>query len=164
MRKFIEENRNEFDELKAPATLWNTIEEKLEKKDSERITNRYLAIAASIIMMFSLGYFIGNWQKTPDSIEEVQLQKINSYKQFVNEKRKGLYQKSFNKELSHSFENDFKELENNYNSLGEELDSSPNKNAILNAMIQNLEWQIELLNRQNEILENLKSLDHEIII
>ena len=51
-------------------------------------------------------------------------------------------------------------METNYNTLKQELSQSPNKELTLEAMIRNLQVQIEVLGQQMEIMNYVKKEKH----
>ena len=59
-------------------------------------------------------------------------------------------------ELYKQFVSDINKLDSSYNSLKKELPVNPNREQLLEAMIQNLRLQTELLNHQLQIIQSIK--------
>jgi len=59
-------------------------------------------------------------------------------------------------QLYKQFVNDIHKLDSSYNSLKKELPDNPNREQLLEAMIQNLRLQTELLNQQLQIIQTIK--------
>jgi phage shock protein A len=59
-------------------------------------------------------------------------------------------------ELYRQFVSDITQLDSSYNSLKKELPANPNREQLLEAMIQNLQLQTELLNQQLRIIKQIK--------
>jgi hypothetical protein len=69
-----------------------------------------------------------------------------------------------NPDLYKQFTTDITKLDSSYNSLKKELPTNPNREQLLEAMIQNLRLQTELLNQQLQIIQQIKKAkqaDHE---
>ena len=60
-------------------------------------------------------------------------------------------------ELYKQFLNDNNRLDSSYKFLKSELSANPNKEILLDAMIQNLELKLDLLNRQLQIIKQSKN-------
>ena len=58
--------------------------------------------------------------------------------------------------LYKQFVSDINKLDSSYNSLKKELPDNPNREQLLEAMIQNLRLQTELLNQQLQIIQSIK--------
>jgi hypothetical protein len=58
--------------------------------------------------------------------------------------------------LYEQFADDIKILDSSYHSLQQQVPGNPNKETLIQAMIQNLQLQIDLLNKQLIITEQIK--------
>jgi hypothetical protein len=58
--------------------------------------------------------------------------------------------------LYRQFSGDINRLDSNYQVLKKELPNNPNQEMLLEAMIGNLKWQIDLLNQQLTIIQKIK--------
>ncbi|MCY1375852.1 hypothetical protein D9M69_632980 [compost metagenome] len=56
-------------------------------------------------------------------------------------------------ELEETFTQDLSDLQEDFEYMKSQLSNNPNREALISAMIRNLEWQIELLNQQMKIAE-----------
>ena len=68
---------------------------------------------------------------------------------------------SINPELYRQFASDLAILDSSYRMLKLQANSSPNRDVIIKAMIQNLELQAELLSRQLQIIHQFKNSKNE---
>ncbi len=59
-------------------------------------------------------------------------------------------------ELYRQFSNDLDQLDSSYNALKSELNETPNQELLLEAMIQNLQLQLNVLNQQLNIINQIK--------
>lgn len=59
-------------------------------------------------------------------------------------------------DLYKQFVSDINKLDSSYNSLKKELPGNPNREQLLEAMIQNLRLQTELLNQQLQVIQSIK--------
>lgn len=81
-----------------------------------------------------------------------------AYDGIITERKKILtHFKSQDPALYATFGQDWKALETSYEELRKSLPNHPNQEELLKAMIENLRWQAELLERQVQILEQVKS-------
>ncbi len=61
-----------------------------------------------------------------------------------------------NPELYKQFVTDITKLDSSYNVLKRELPANPNREQLLEAMIRNLQVQMDLLNQQLQIIQQIK--------
>ena len=59
-------------------------------------------------------------------------------------------------ELYQQFINDITQLDSTYNNLKNQLNITPNRDMLLQAMIQNLQLQLNVLNQQLNIINEIK--------
>ncbi len=131
--------------------------------------------AAVGLLLIGLAWAFGKWQGQNTGSASTQetyldLSQINPelaetenyYTRLIAQKREEL-QKYPLKELGleQEFQQDIKELNQLYEQLKSDLKEVPSQNQIVDAMIQNLQTRIKVLNRQLEILEKLKSQTKE---
>jgi len=182
LENFIRENREEFDtEVPAPR-IWNNLEKILVEPQKKRTGNLYFmrkwAIAASVIMaVFAASYFFairnnnnqpldGNSSAgTQPAHEKAMLDEINPgyakelyhFTQLIELKQNELRQIGKDQpELYRQFMGDITKLDSAYTSLQKELPANPNREQLLEAMIQNLQLQTELLNQQLRVIKQIK--------
>lgn len=168
LEKFIVKNREGFNDAEPNPLMWLNIEKNLDKGKKSKVKKLYriTAIAASIIVVLGIGMLIGlNMQQLSDT--EL-LAQNEQYREFQQAER--YFQKQVNVKLDllqeypakQEVTEDLSQLDAVYNELKAELLNSPNQdnNAIIQAMIENYQLRINLLER---ILTNIneKSQYHE---
>lgn len=86
-------------------------------------------------------------------------QALNKYAKLVELRQQQLgILKTDNPQLYKRFEADLQSLEFSYEALKEKAAKGANKQLVLEAMIQNLQYQAELLNKQLEIIKHFNEL------
>lgn len=173
LEKFIKENRAAFDQKEPSKGLWNKIVVEMEQ-GNEPVSHfsfpwRSMGIAASIALLLSLGYFAGRYGRPmSDNRDIISLSashgtSVVRYETFIADKRQKLETMSMlNPKMVSDFEADLDELNSSYVKLRAMLPNNPNQERILNKMVKNLKWQIELLNKQLELMESMES--EEVVI
>ena len=176
IRKFIWDNRDEFDDLVPPGRAWNKIELTLEKsaKKSFRITPFLKwSIAATLLIMIGIStYFIlvkkdhgvPFMAKTNDSTETDLTKLAPDYAPQMNQFTKMIETKqeelkilaNEQPRLYHKFTKDITQLDSSYHALKNQLSITPNRELLLEAMIQNLQMQLNVLNQQVNIIHQIK--------
>ncbi|SOE22291.1 hypothetical protein SAMN06298216_2736 [Spirosomataceae bacterium TFI 002] len=170
IENFIKENRSQFD-LKEPSeALWSKIAADLQ--ENKGATPRFswpwrsMGIAASVAILLSLGYFTGRYGRPMSANRDIinisasHGTSVVKYETFIEDKRNQLETMSIkNPEMVSGFEQDLDELNASYLKLRSMLPNNPNQERILNEMVRNLQWQLELLNRQLILMEGVESDD-----
>ncbi len=150
LEELIQKNVGAFDE-EVPAGAWMKIQTRLPRRRKFPIM-RY---AALLLVCMGMAYYLGK-TKAQSEIRDLEKYdaKLVTYASKVQEKKSKLEQLvSSQPDLGETFNKDLTELQNDFNALKAELTTNPNTETIISAMIQNLEWQIELLNQQTQIAE-----------
>ncbi len=168
LKDFVEDNRVAFDQAEPGPALWRHIEQQLDGgQPSVRIgAGRpwyHLSIAASVAVLIALGV---TWTKYRKPITEnrsvMQLSprqgtELIRFAGSVDKKREELESlTSENPELKEEFEADIEMLGKQYDELKKSLPNNPNQNEILEEMKKNLQWQMELLEQQKEVIDQEK--------
>lgn len=164
---FIRENKEEFNVDFPSDRVWNNISNKLNTQKSKFSWKPYMA-AASIMLFISLTWIIANQKfngntaatsnNIPSEIQEAQIQ----FASLIEIKRNELSQyKSTNPELVRDFEYQLVELQRNYKALLPQLNDANKKDIVLQAVIENLQMQVNVLNQQIEIINQLKNKRNE---
>jgi len=166
LEKFIMEHRKAFDDVQAPEKIWEhiawTFDEEAHAQRSKR--RLYIRTAASLAAMFILVCTAGillyqtRYREANYShINPALAQQQSEYVVMINEKLDALAPLSeSNPKLYEEFSTVIKKMHGNYDQLKTELQQSPNKELTLEAMINNLKMQIEVLNQQLTILNSLQ--------
>lgn len=123
-------------------------------------------IAASITLLMALGWAgyrvyqnYGTTVSTEMALSNpVFAQQVNQYTQLIDTKRAELSQMTkSNPALYQEFAGELEQLEHSYQNLKIDLPKNPNQEIVIQAMIQNLQWQIDLLNKQLDIIQRIKN-------
>lgn len=152
LEEYIQQHKASFEE-DVPQEMWMKIRTKLPRRRTP--WNTYLRYAAALVVFLGAGYLIG--LKT--GIREVaELESYDAalvtYTHKVDQKKARLETLVSNQpELEETFSRDLSDLQEDFEYLKSQLANNPNSEAIISAMIKNLEWQIELLNQQTKIAE-----------
>jgi hypothetical protein len=167
LEDFIKANKEEFDELEPKASLWLNIEERLPDEfiDAPRQKKTFslgfvLKVAASIIVVMGISFVL--YLRSEKSNTGVNLAAINPqyakeqvhYSKLISNRLSQL--KTLSKsdpDLYVEFAAGIAEMDSTYKKLDKELPNSPNKEAVLYAMIRNLKMQAEAINQQLMIIE-----------
>lgn len=178
LEQFIHQHREEFDTDSPAPQVWKKLEQELANQSTSPnrkvISMRILkwSVAAAILVLAGLGVF--HLVSKPTQQEIVQkpasngddiYQKINPtyakevyhFTQLIELKQTELKQiEKDNPELYREFMGDISKLDSSYNALKKELPSNPNREQLLEAMIENLKLQSDLLNQQLQIIQQIK--------
>jgi len=184
LEKFIGDNRNEFDDAVPSAKVWENLAaglgEKKEKR-SQLIPLYKWAIAAAVVITAGITAVVLLTNKKPaPEFAEVQKKdtandinaiapedapEINQFAKLVALKQEELKTLAPEQpELYQKFTTDINQLDSSYKSLRNQLGSTPNRELLIEAMIQNLQLQLNVLNQQLNIINQIKqskSKSHE---
>lgn len=177
LERYVRDNREAFDTFEPSADLWKKIQTDVEKQNGKQPKGRMISfslpkysmrIAASVAVFLSLGYLGYNYwkpvQKTYDvvTISPTYAKTLTQFASLVEQKRGELKQiETEDPQLYHQFDTELKALDANYQNLKQELPKNPNQEELLQSMIQNLQWQIDLLNQQLQIIQKIKEAKNE---
>lgn len=168
LKTFIQKNRADFDEANPPEGIWENIAAALDAQQQPQPVPRkfrtapLLRVAAAILLISIAGLAVYNYGKkqayndysriNPELAAEQQV-----YAQLVTQKRDSIaHFAASNPALYGEFTQVLEQMETNYNALKQDLAKSPNKELTLEAMIRNLQVQIEVLSQQMEIMNYVK--------
>ncbi len=166
LEDFVRENREEFDSHIPSDGIWENIARQLPLRVKERpfwATWFRPGIAASVVLLVALGYTIGKYGRSVAENQEAlklspkygaELVRFAGEVKVKKERMERL--ESGNPELARVFETDLGMLNENYEQLKNSLSRNPNQEEILKLMIQNLQWQQEMLDRQLKVLHEEK--------
>ncbi|MCF0057850.1 hypothetical protein [Dyadobacter sp. CY356] len=172
LERFVRDNRDGFDVFLPQDSLWDRIENSIPsvpaepQKKVKRLHNPYFdwRIAAGVILALGVGYLFylnKEYGVTRDPAVALKVpayaREFNQYNVLIDEKRNEIFKlASSNPELYKDFSADLKSLENSYQNLKSDLGNAPNQEALIRAMIENLQYQVDLLNQQLTILQRIK--------
>ncbi len=175
LEKFIGDNRKEFDDEVPSAAVWQNIADGLGEKQQKKflLTPLYKwAIAASILLTAGIAIFLmlnnkkptgnftasvktdsaANTNNAPENTPEV-----NEFAKLVMLKQEELKALAPEQpELYKKFTADINQLDSSYKFLKNQLSVTPNREILIEAMIQNLQLQLNVLNQQLNIINQIK--------
>jgi hypothetical protein len=180
LEKFIEDNREAFDSDEPRHQVWRDLQAKVaENKKDDRIFHlgflRWTAAAAVVIMLVGTIYYViekggstptiasldnQGSPATPDQVltelNPTYAKEVYHFTQLIELKQSELKQiEKEHPELYQQFVKDINKLDSSYQALKTELPKNANRELLLEAMIQNLQLQAELLNQQLSIIKTL---------
>jgi hypothetical protein len=180
LERFVRDNKDGFDSFLPQDNLWALIESKIpgeatpakipENNKTIKLRNSNAVfnwrIAAGIVLALGIGFAVYLNQQygvTRDPGVALNVpayaKEFNTYTVAINEKRNEIIKLTRNNpELYKEFSGDLNSLEKSYGNLRSNLSDAPNQEALLEAMVQNLQWQIDLLNQQIKILQRINQV------
>ncbi|QEC51772.1 hypothetical protein EDD80_102335 [Anseongella ginsenosidimutans] len=171
LRHFIDNHRGEFDVHEPPQRVWKNIEKEFFPR--QRFFSPFfsvLKVAAVIAVLLTVSFLAVRQLMRLVEPEERIVNNINpsaarqqaQYISLIETKRSELRQlQQSEPELYAEFAEEIESLETGYASLKSQLTAAPDQALVLEAMIQNLRYQIELLNRQLEIIQKINEAKKE---
>lgn len=173
LEEFIIQNKAEFDELEPQNELWNNIAQRLDNHTQVVKNYNWIWKAAAVVFLcLSIGLI---WERNAnntngniaenevlvsESPEDIELLKVeNYYTNLINERKTEInIYASTNPSLAKTFENDLVQLDSIYGQLKTQILQNNNDQKVKDAMILNLQLRIEILNRQLNILQQIKQI------
>jgi hypothetical protein len=161
LEQFIEDNRRDFDSEFNPENSWNKIESKISKAKPTR--QPVWMVAASIVFLLSVAWLIYDRSQLTNKINELENLSVNNkpyseietfYQQSIHEKTALVNQISGDQNIE--INTDLKSLNKKYEDLKAKVKEQGGHPQLVNAMIQNLQLQIEILEQQLSILQDLQ--------
>ncbi len=176
VEKFIGDNRNEFDDAVPSGKVWENIAAGFAEKQKKKtlLTPFYKwSIAAALLITAGITIFLMLNNKKPgtdiatatknDSATDINIAtpefapELNEFAKLVVLKQEELKALAPEQpELYHKFATDINQLDSSYKSLKNQLNVSPNREMLIEAMIQNLQLQLNVLNQQLNIINQIK--------
>jgi hypothetical protein len=188
LERFVRDNREAFDQHQPNPALWDKIGEAIgaETKTTTRVITMgwarwtvaatlFLALAGTITyMMFFRSERATLAGKTKTGSEAVDMvlnqidpqyaKLISQFMEVIGEKQSELKKlEKDDPELYQKFSGDIQKLDVSYQVLRNTLNANPNTEQLLQAMISNLQMQIDLLNKQLSIIKQVKQPKSEKI-
>lgn len=182
LERFVRDNREAFDHMEPAPMLWDkigaTVGEQTQPKDSRvvRMSRVRWAVAATLFLALAgtLGYMLflkepgeGRISQVAGSSEHIdplvsqidpQYAKLVSHFTEVIETKQTELRKIEKDDpaLYQQFSGDIQKLDSAYHVLRGTLNANPNTEQLLQAMISNLQLQIDLLNQQLTVIKKIK--------
>ncbi len=187
LEQFIRDNREAFDGDEPGPELWRNLERNLPGRENDmRVFHlnflRWTAAAAILVMIAGMFYYMKQQKETTSftsnetsettdqilsDLDPSYAKQVYHLTELVSLKQDELKQvEKEQPELYSQFVKDIHKLDSSYQALKIELPKNPNRELLLEAMIENLKLQTELLNQQLYIIKqfNQKNIkDHESI-
>lgn len=178
LEQFIQNNREAFDNCEAPAGLWDKIdkslgEEIMHNSEPDEVVFKFKkssisklkmwAMAACLVLLIgyvSVFYLNNKSDSTEQIIADVAPQygdKMVQYTSLIESKREEIKQiETHDPVMYKEFATEIEKLNQDYQNLQTELSQTPNQEDLVKAMVQNLQVQLDILNRQLKIIEKVK--------
>jgi hypothetical protein len=175
LEKFIKENRAEFDEALPGSGVWDRIGSALPstKRSVLKPVYKWSMAAAAVLVIGTGTYFFMQGKEKPEqpmASNEIRIDtaiknlapdeapEMFRFAKMIDEKQEELKTLSREQpELYHQFIKDINHLDSSYNALQSQLKASPNREMLVEAMIQNLQLQLNVLNQQLTIIKQIKT-------
>lgn len=159
--KFIMENRNAFDDATPSEKVWNKIDRDLEKKRS--IWPTMWKVAAVLFMASTLFLMIDrniNSGNDGPVLSEEFIQAEDYYVSLIAQKRQAI-KEQLTPEQHEQFLVEIDQLDSMYVELKKTYQTNASNDRVMDAMINNLQLRLDILNRQLDILQNIKNQNNE---
>lgn len=133
------------------------------RKVSKNLNWRVAASIALVVGLGWVGYRVNQNYGVTEAPEVAfanpgYAKQVTQYTQLIDNKRAELRQMTENDPaLYKEFAVELDQLERSYQNLKADLPKNPNQETVIQAMIQNLQWQIDLLNQQLDIIQRIKN-------
>jgi hypothetical protein len=163
---FVKENKKKFEEKGPSDALWGRIEAELDKKSKKKPIKLYQWLSIAAMLVLSLGiYYTYTHANNEISLADVNAdygKKEVHFASLIEEKRDSLalYSKE-NPALFKKFVSDLKKLDENYQGLKKELQTSPDPDAVVREMMKNLQIQADILSQQLSIINQVNQYKKE---
>ena len=171
LKNFINGNRKAFDDEMPSDKVWENIEASFAEKKKKRFILKALykwSMAAVAMLVIALSIFFSGKKAAEQEVisgAETDINKLapdyapqmNQFVKMIDtrqEKLKTLAQEQ--PELHNQFNTDINQLYSSYNNVKNQLSATPNREMLLEAMIQNLQLQLNVLNQQLNIINQIE--------
>ena len=152
--------------------VWQNIEGTFSAKQKKKfiLTPLYKwSMAAAAVLVIASGIYLfmhknkdtaieyaGN-TPAPDTVTTIDAPEVNQFAKMIALKQEELRSLAKDQpELYQRFTKDIDQLDSSYNILKKQLSATPNWELLLEAMIQNLQLQLNVLNQQFNIINQIK--------
>jgi hypothetical protein len=174
LEKFVGDHRNEFDDAVPSNKVWENIEAGFTGKKKQKAILAPLykwSIAAALLITAGITVFLlinnkkagteftaaNNPATDINAIAPEYAPQVNEFAKLVTLKQEELKALAPEQpELYQQFTTDINQLDSSYKSLKNQLGATPNREMLIEAMIQNLQLQLNVLNQQLNIINQIK--------
>ncbi|KAB7725399.1 hypothetical protein F5984_26135 [Rudanella paleaurantiibacter] len=129
--------------------------------------NRWMAASVAVLLLVG-SFWLLNYRygvaEQPEvvAVSPTYAKEFVQYTRLVDAKREELKSMTAsNPSLYEAFASDLSRLERNYQNLKADLPATPNQEVLVQAMIQNLQLQIDLLNEQLRVIQRMKGQNNK---
>jgi hypothetical protein len=176
LEQFINDNREHMDDAHPSYKVWEKIEVAVDKKKKKSfLLTPFMkwSVAASVLILVGLGgYYIAKQNKTTEQTSTISVDQdpseVSLIARTISMKQEELKVLSKDQpELYGKFTTDINQLDSSYKALKTQLKGTPNREVLIEAMIQNLQLQLNVLNQQLNIIHQIKdskNYSHEEVI
>lgn len=182
LERFVRDNREAFDQMEPSPALWDKIGASLgdqarpNKTRVVRMSRVRWAVAATLLLALAgtLGYMFFNQQSEEvrssqfagreeavdplvSQIDPQYAKLVSQFTEVIESKQSELRKiEKDDPALYQKFSGDIHKLDSAYHVLRGTLNANPNTEQLLQAMISNLQLQIDLLNQQLTVIKKIK--------
>lgn len=172
LKDFIKSNRGDFENENPSGKVWEKIEKNISPKAGQRIYMQpvfkwNIAAAILLIVVSSVYYFKSldqanslhsNAHETSVLEEPDYSRQMSQFMKVIDIKQEELKQiAADHPELYQKFTSALDQLDSSYNSLKTQLAVTPNREMLMEAMVENLQLQLKILNQQLNIIKQIKN-------
>ncbi|MDH5609299.1 MAG: hypothetical protein OEY56_07445 [Cyclobacteriaceae bacterium] len=164
--RFILDNRDGFEEdISNEAGVWSRIERQLPPSRTSRggwfwkVASVFLLLVSTVLVIDK----IRNDEKDVAVVVNAEFIEVESYyTRQINERRTEIAQ-LVSGQMALDFNKDLEELDSMYLYLKEGMSRQEENPKLINAMIENLQLRIEILNQQLSVIQQINQLQNENI-
>jgi len=163
LEEFILAHQQEFDDKMPSEKIWVRIKSSISRRKERSVI--YWQAAAMIFFILSLGLLVNNYMGSPKPlatrVENAGFMATESFysKKILDKQQFIMATLSSRPVIEEDFKEDWRTLEENYKQLKQEYLKNGG-DQLLNALIINLQTQVKLLNRQLNIINQIKNDEH----
>lgn len=168
--KYVEEHRPEFDRFEPPLRSWQVVQSGLQKRRKFE-PRRYVAVAAAVLFILSAFIWFVQWPAQPKPVAQQgtgtqarpEIRAAEAYYTTLVEASRTQIDKYRQQypDLCKDFEKEIDTLSSMYGNLKTEYTNSAGNEAVLQAMIENLQIQVDILKRQLQVLSAIKQQENK---
>jgi hypothetical protein len=184
LEDFINQNRDAFDDEMPSEELWQKVEAVIPSRPKEILKKKQAnvfsiplikwSIAASVLLIAVVAIFFIARKSGDPSMARVSITtdttsdyiasvvpeaspEVSQFAKLIALKQEELKEISKEQpELYQKFTTDINQLDSSYRALKTQLSIAPNKEMLIEAMVQNLQLQLNVLNQQLNIINQIK--------
>ena len=165
LEKFIKDHRAKLDYKTPRQEVWETIASEINRQPRQKVRSiKPLVIwrAAAVILLLVTSILVYDRinlvsrSAQPAVVLNQELQQVESYYLAeISDRRSEVLALSEQLNTGNGFVQDLNSLDSLYQALKQEIPQG-NEESIMDAMIQNLQWRIEILNKQLDVLRSIE--------